>query len=391
MLDADVAARRITPPDGHHFFGYYEKFPWNASGTKVLCLETDFIDHSPEPGETARILVLDVEGDYAPRQVAVTDAWNWQMGCMAQWLPSEPEHTIFYNDREGDRFVGRILNLQTGDTRTIDRPIYTISRDGARGLSVSFSRIHEMRKGYGYAGIPDVNNHLAAPDDDGIYLVDLATGDSRLIVSYTQAMAVDTERNMENEKQWFNHLFWSPDDSRIVWLHRRGSVDAGQVITRMMTADADGSAIACIGSSPMISHYDWQHPHEVLAWCTPRWRGIEQPDYWMINDPTGDVRNLGKGMFPGDGHCSWSPDREWVLTDTYPSRDDHKRTLMIWHVPTDTVYRLGRFYAPPELQGDYRCDLHPRWSRDGRQVVFDSAHEQSRGMYLVDVSELVTG
>ena len=35
------------------------------------------------------------------------------------------------------------------------------------------------------------------------------------------------------------------------------------------------------------------------------------------------------------------------------------------------------------------CDLHPRWSRDGRQVVFDSIHEGTRQIYMVDVRNLI--
>jgi Tol biopolymer transport system component len=49
---------------------------------------------------------------------------------------------------------------------------------------------------------------------------------------------------------------------------------------------------------------------------------------------------------------------------------------------------LGRFFSPPELINDFRCDLHPRWSRDGRQVCFDSAHEGSRQLYVLELTAL---
>ena len=43
-----VPVDRITS-GAHHFFGYYDKFPWNASGRYHLALQVDFIDVNSEP------------------------------------------------------------------------------------------------------------------------------------------------------------------------------------------------------------------------------------------------------------------------------------------------------------------------------------------------------
>jgi Tol biopolymer transport system component len=91
-----------------------------------------------------------------------------------------------------------------------------------------------------------------------------------------------------------------------------------------------------------------------------------------------------------DGHCSYSPDRQWVLTDTYPD-DRHERTLLLYHPESGRRLDLGRFHSPPALEGECRCDLHPRWSRDGRRVCFDSAHEGTRQMYVLDVTQWIEG
>jgi Tol biopolymer transport system component len=74
-----------------------------------------------------------------------------------------------------------------------------------------------------------------------------------------------------------------------------------------------------------------------------------------------------------------------VITDTYPDRNDKKRTLMLYHPGENRRVDIGRFLAPPPYEGDIRCDLHPRWSRDGRQVCFDSVHQGTRQMYVADV------
>jgi Tol biopolymer transport system component len=58
-------------------------------------------------------------------------------------------------------------------------------------------------------------------------------------------------------------------------------------------------------------------------------------------------------------------------------------------VEDDRRVDIGRFYAPKELDGEIRCDLHPRWTRDGKTVSIDSVHEGSRQVYVLDVTPVV--
>ena len=39
--------------------------------------------------------------------------------------------------------------------------------------------------------------------------------------------------------------------------------------------------------------------------------------------------------------------------------------------------------------GEWRCDLHPRHSRNGRLIVIDGPHAGGRQLHLLDVSEVV--
>jgi len=79
----------------------------------------------------------------------------------------------------------------------------------------------------------------------------------------------------------------------------------------------------------------------------------------------------------------------WMLSDTYPDDQTHERFLFLFDMQTGERRNLGSFYATPDLSKENRCDLHPRWSRDGRQVCIDSVHEDQRQMYILDVSSIV--
>jgi Tol biopolymer transport system component len=251
-------------------------------------------------------------------------------------------------------------------------------------VTLNYSRVHRTRPGYGYARVPDPWADQPAPAEDGIYLLDLDTGSSRLIVSLDQVAQLAPTEDMEGAEHWFNHLQFSPLGRRFIFLHR-WRAGGGGWRTRLYTADADGGQIVLLGREGMVSHFDWRDDEHILAWS----RHGGQDGYHLYRDRSDEVQVVGAEVLDCDGHCSYSPDRRWILTDTYPDRERSERTLILYHPETGARVDVGRFYSAPEIGGEIRCDLHPRWSRDGRQVCIDSIHEGERQMYVVDVSSVV--
>jgi hypothetical protein len=409
QIEKGLPVRRVTNGPKFHFFGYFDKFPWDVTGRYLLCLETDFMDRQPTADDRAGICVIDLaDGDRLTR-LAETRAFCWQQASMLQWTYSPSGTEIIYNDREGDAFVSRIMNIKTGEARTVCRPVYCISPDGRHAVSVNFSRLDRQRPGYGYAGVPDPWEGVDHPADDGIYLVDLLENKSRLIISLDQIArqfplteearpcrsCPDSARHnlpegfvaspFSGHANWFNHLLFNTDGSRFAFFHRWRQ-DNGGHLTRMFTADFDGSNIYHLNPDDMSSHYAWVDRERII--CYARRHGFGDR-YFLFTDQTPEFEVIGEGQFDSDGHCTYSPDGKWMLTDTYPlERFKRRRTLILYDLEKKIRYNVGKFYADPELPGSVRCDLHPNWARDGKTVCIDSLHEGDRQVYLVDVSGL---
>jgi hypothetical protein len=372
----------LTRPPGHHFFGYYDNCPWNSDGSLVLCLEAGGADRPPRTGEPATVGVIRASDGHLTA-VARTGAWNLQQGAMVQWLGPAFSDQIIYNDFRDGRYVGLIRNLDPAHERVLSRPVYSVSADGRQALSLDFSRLHRLRPGYGYLNVPDRGMGQERPTDSGVWHIDLRADEASLVLSIEQIAAYRPDDSMAGVDHWVNHLEFNPSGTRFMFLHR-WTVD-GKRRTRLFTANPDGSELFCVTDHEVVSHCAWRSDDEILAWANRHESGL---GYYLFRDRTGEFSPVGAGQLTEDGHPSYSPDRRWILTDTYPDRA-RMQTLILYDTWNERRVELGRFLSPIRYYGEARCDLHPRWNRDGTKVCFDSAHSGTRQMYVVDVSDIV--
>lgn len=169
--------RVITRGPKHHWFGYYDKLQFDQTQRYVLGMQVGFEHRSPKPADVIKIGMVDIEDNDRWIELGESHAWCWQQGCMLQWLPGSATK-VLWNDRVGDRFVCRLLDVETKQLRTIPHAVYSVSPDGKSAVAPDFRRINEVRPGYGYCGSPDPHADDAAPTDSGILRIDLETGES---------------------------------------------------------------------------------------------------------------------------------------------------------------------------------------------------------------------
>lgn len=378
--------RMITRGPKHHWFGYYDKLQFDPANRLVLGMEVDFEHRSPRPDDTIRIGMVDTTDGDRWIELGQSTAWGWQQGCMLQWIPGS-ESSILWNDRERDRYVCRLLDVQTRELRTIDTPIYALSPDGRTAISTDFRRINDVRPGYGYTGLADPYADDPAPNRSGIWRVDLASGKSELVVSIAEVASLGKlPADAPGTKHYFNHLLFNPGGSRFVFLHRWRFPD-GSRKTRMLTARPDGSDLRVVDGNGLTSHFYWRDADQILAYSDQRPHGR---GFYLFQDrPAGSIEPIGQGILAADGHCSYLPGGKWILSDTYPDRERMQRPHL-FEVATQRVIPLGAFRSPAEYTGEWRCDTHPRSSRSGKLVCIDSPTAAAgRQMHLIDISGLL--
>ncbi len=377
--------RQITEGPNHNFFGYYGIPPWDESGRYLIHMQSTFSDRLVEADDRANIVLHDLETGES-EVVAETAAWNFQQGSMVHWLDDLPGRKIIYNDRENGNLKSVILDVETGERRTLDRPVAAVSPDGTQAASISYARLRITRPGYGYAGVDAAEDDHPHPDDDGLYIVDLETGESELIVSLEDAFNVEpVPEGSEDNLLWFNHVLFSRDGGRIFFMARIHDVDDRRQ-TAGLTVGPDGSDLRCVlPYSWGASHYDWLDGERMVV--TSRYQAETPWLHVFFTDGEDDHRPIAPDELRRDGHCHFSPDGEWMITDTYPVGEERMQHLYLVRMDEEEeVAELGRFHQPPEFTGVYRCDLHPRWSRDGQSICIDSTHDGSRQVYILDLA-----
>ena len=377
--------RRITRGPKHHWFGYYDKYQFDRTGRYVLGMEVDFEHRSPRGDDVIQIGMVDLADGDRWIELGNTTAWNWQQGCMLQWVPNSLTK-ILWNERENDQFVCRILDIQTRESRVVPHPIYSVSPDGKSAVTPDFRRIQDVRPGYGYAGIKDPYVDDLAPKDSGIFRIDLETGESKLIISLADISKRGTIPNEKpGIKHYFNHLLFSPDGSRFIALHRWRYPD-GSRLTRMITARPDGSDLRLVVPNGYASHFIWRDPEHILV-QSKNWLGNPNWSNFLFEDKEGGtVEEIGKGVLNSGGHISYLPGNEWILNDTYPQGKERLQTPHLYHVATGKRIDLGHFPLPKEYTGEWRVDTHPRQSRDGRQICIDAPYQdEGRQLHLIDI------
>ena len=213
------------------------------------------------------------------------------------------------------------------------------------------------------------------------FYLDLASGQSQLLLSIADVLQASDVAISPEQSAWFNHVVFNPTGQRFFFFCRVKTPD--KWLSSLWTVNQDGSDLHCqIPFGFWISHGDWQDERHIII--STDYLGPRQ--FCRFTDCQADFAPFASGILPDDGHACFSPNKEWLACDTYPNNKTREAELMLYHVATGRKISLGHFYAAPQFTSDIRCDLHPRWAKDGQCLTFDSVHEGHRQIYIAHLA-----
>ena len=382
-----LAREQITSGPKNHLFGYIGHvgtIPWNASGRYIVALRTEFVDRMPGPDDPAEIILLDAENDYAVRAVDTSRGWNVQQGTMLYWNPADPENQFFFNDRDPE--TGKVFcvlyDVSAGrrvrEYRFEDTPVGNggVAFDGKHFAAINYARMARLRRVTGYPGAWDWTEGASAPDDDGIFLVDVETGEERLLVSFRQlAEALRRERpEIDSMPLFINHTLWSRTGERLFFFARANFRKPGR-LNASFTIARDGSDLRR-QQTHIGGHPEWDAGSRMIGSIAKR-QAVFDIDSQELVELIGD-----RELFPDpEGDIALSPDLEW-LANGY--KDDGKVYYIVHNRRTGTTFLSPGYDLFGRVSGDLRCAPAPRWNRTGARLFIPSMMEDgTRQMFVM--------
>ena len=402
-----VPVHCVTPGGTGYIHRYYDSSPFSPSGRYVAVTRLPFEDRLPKPGDVAEIAIVDLETGEL-RTVAETRGWDVQLGAQLQW--GADDRTLLYNDLETRDWMpyGVRLDPQTGEHRRLAGTVYSVSPDGRWTASPCLRRMAVTQRGYGVVVPRDqIPENRGAPDDDGIWITDLESGDSRLLVSLARIVdeATPPLEAARRRGDFFGfHVKWNPQGTRLMlalrwlprsWLpwKRKRRYGAKHVITM----DADGGDIRVA-----VSAERWARGGHHPNWCPDGERVL------MNLNTQGDGLRFARlprdgtsceTLAPnvrGSGHPTLHPDGRHLLTDAYVDEplafSDGTAPIRLVDIVDGVETTLARIRIQPlaeKATGALRVDPHPAWDRTCTRIAFNACPDGRRRVFVADLRGLL--
>lgn len=360
------------------FFGYYDKSPLNATNEYAVFQQTRYATHlKPSAKKPVEVVLYHLASRKMLHQWETT-AYNWQQGAKPMWL-DERHFSFNYFDPEKKIYRAKIIDTQKPFIAKVSNtPLY--DTNAKTGLSLSFERLNDVMPDYGYRNLENKSDFDY--NKEGIIKVDPKNGEAELFISIAQIIDLHPQKSMEKATHWFNHIQLSPDGENFIFLHRW--MQNGKKYDALILSDIEGLNIKCLADDGMVSHCFWKNEREIVSYMRDHKSGDH---YYLINVESGFRSKIGDEKWDGFGDGHPHVFKNQMVFDTYPNRSRMK-ALFLYDFDSQKLTQLGAFLEPLKYFGESRCDLHPRFSKDGTKVFFDSVHSGKRRLYFIDLEEV---
>lgn len=353
--------------EGVHFFGYYVRPAvayghtlWHQVPSTSLSLKQE--------------VAIMVDGE----KVSSSNTWNWQQGSMASFFD---EKHIIHNFFDGKAYRSKKVNIETKEEVVYDFPVYSVACVNNFALSVNFSRLAKLRPDYGYVNLP--YQTLTTEEEDGIYYIDLQKNKVSLWLSLKEIHQFETSESMQGAIHKVNHIDISPKEDKAIFLHRWYQKE--KKYTRLLLVDIASKTLKVLADNGMVSHMAWVNEDTIFGYYC---RQDKKDGYAFLNIHSLQEKRIDDPLLIDDGHPTVYNER-YIVVDTYP---DYRCLSHLYLLDTkkNSVQKIASFYSGKAFQGEKRCDLHPRFDKEGTSLTIDSvADHNERHVYHIDIHQLM--
>jgi hypothetical protein len=262
-----------------------------------------------------------------------------------------------------------------------------VAPTGGKYAAINYGSLARLRAVTGYPGALDWSQDEIAPDNDGIFLVDIETEAKNLLVSYKELWDLLVAGGEANEHTglFINHTLWNRTGDMLYFFVRANwdvNKDAnGNTLPRIdvpCSIRADGTGLT-IHSKFIGGHPEWGEGNILFG---------EDNGNQVIYDIASKsiIGQLGTPeIFPDpEGDVALSPDGTWFVNGhveapynyyTFYSMNDGS-----W-LRSDGIYK-------GEFSGDIRIDPAPRWNRSNNAVLVPGITDNgTRQMFIINYTD----
>ncbi len=424
----------VTPERPHGTHRFFDTSPISPSGRYLAVLQLPFEDRQPEPGEKAKVVLVDLQTG-KQSVLAETCGWEPQLGANINWGSSD--HELFFNDVDVDHwqpFAWKCDPLSGQRTR-LEGTLYHASPNGRWLISSNLLTTRKTQAGYGVR-VPD---HAAPPwkvgpaDDDGFWITDTRSGKRRLLISI-RSILEHTARSVSPIRFHDTSPPGDPECSEIHGFHSKFNPQGDAVMLSLrwfpalpeprwdlftndfyavrfawvtlkidpQTGEPDLASLRCA-----VGPEQWQYGGHHATWFPDGRRismnlrigGHGTPLRFVQVNADGSQLGVipGTEKLVGSGHPSLHRDGVHLLSDTYTREGTAfgdgtvpLRWIDLRSGVEECIVRVDTVNASTS-DGVLRCDPHPAWHGDWRHITFNAMDKGVRRVYIADLRELLNG
>lgn len=361
---------RISSMKGS-FFGYYDSCPESMDGRYVAFQYTnDSWKYKPSKGGLAlNICVIEADSGRIVTDLKNIRCGNWQQGLRLTWLSNSE---LAYNDSRSGRLCSVIYDVLNQEEINVSNYPHQEFVTPTSYLSIDYRLLNSLDPSYGY-GV-----HLRVSNPYGLVLVDKGVAEEICSIERISELLGGNEHlnriMSESNEHWINHVMISPDKRSLIFIHR--FLTSSRRVDRLIHYSLETGNLKVLVDEGMVSHCYWIDETNIVGFL----KLDNTIGFWKINIASNEAKQL-KHLGINDGHPSVSSNR--LIYDSYPDKCGMQSLILADLVSEKTT--IGLFLSKPKWRDEYRCDLHPRWSRNGESIYFDSTHEGFRALYKLEL------